>query len=220
MMNVDSTCIQVLTNAYLSTSKLTDRAGLISALSFIGDDRVYVLLLNTMTNEMEGRALGPQEARMMMWLPTSLGVLARRSDAAYHFIIEEGSWPSFWSQHRPWKREEDDELVNDQLAGLCIQALGYSERSDLDAVLESLKNRRDQGFPRQFNSAIVQAAFYQSVITQYGGFVRASNLVLNDANRSFDVFVKWIQSPEGKRWEEWSDQAGRIGRTTNSEPGK
>jgi hypothetical protein len=220
MTNVDPAWVDVLVNAYSSTPEFTNRGGLIRALSFIGDDRACGLFLNTLTNEMKGRVFSVRETRFATSLTVCFGILARRSDAAYRFIIDQGSWPSFWAQHRSWKRAEADELVNDQLAGGCIESLGYSERPDLDAVLEELKSRHEEGFPRQFTGAIVQAAFYQSVIRKYG-FIRACDLVLWNPNTSFDEFVRWIQSPQGKSWEEWSNRAGRGGGSgTNSQSEK
>ena len=208
--------LDILVKAY-ATTEFTNRLGLASALSFVGDDRACWLFLNTLTNEMKGRTLTGNEADIMTSLATRFGILARRSDTAYRFIIEQGSWPSFWSKHRPWKRAEDDELVNDQLAGWCIKFLGYSERPDLDKVLEELKSRHEQGFPRRFSGAIVDAAYRQSVVRRYG-FIEAGDSVLRDLEASLPEFMKWIESPEGKLWEEWSNQVDRTEMQRNKVP--
>ena len=99
-------------------------------------------------------------------------------------------------------------MVDNELAGDSISALGWSGRDDLNSVLEELMKREDNGYNRRFSGAILQAAFYRYTIERYGYF-QAVEEVHSSFDRSIAEFIKWRESPDGKPWGEWSDRVNR-----------
>ena len=99
-------------------------------------------------------------------------------------------------------------MLDNSLAGQCLQSIGLCERPDLDSILQELKSR-DKDYLRRFNGAIVQAAFFQATIRKYGSFLKAQ-VVLATGYDSFQEFERWYDhTPEGKAWAEWSSSAER-----------
>jgi len=190
------------------------------ALGAAGDTNAVIPFIYSLTNDYRGRRLtsgwpeASNEEQTLFDTVKVLGVLSRQSDIAYDFVTN-GTDPWFWKRTVTWNSTNGRDTVG-VLTDSSIQAVGLSGRDDSFKFIEDLKakdmiNRtgdRIEG-ARNFNGAVVDAAFYNSYIRREGYEKFRARFF---AAGFMEEFENWTRTDEGKTWQVWYKEAEKQSR--------
>jgi hypothetical protein len=194
---------------YLQESELTNKLALTIALGFVGNEETVTELKNTLLRFSKFDPLNAQEESVLLFTVEALGFLAREHDSAFRFLNEATS-PWFWKQNTTWRSEgrSNDAQV---FAGRALASLAYSERPEVEQVIERLKEQPMfddfQGGYWLLDSALVDAAFFREFLQNRGldglKAIYGTEEILNE-------FTTWARTENGKGWRQWSKQWREI----------
>ena len=127
-------------------------------------------------------------------------------------VIKQGTDPWFWKEQVKWTSSRGSDTVGG-LTGFCISAIGQSGRPDTAQIIEQFKTKDmvnrvagDNPAARNFSGAVVDAAFYNDLIQQYGMEAFRSNFFTANQGR---LYREWAKSENGKNWDAWYQSARR-----------
>jgi hypothetical protein len=132
-----------------------------------------------------------------------IGIDARHSDVAWNFVTN-GIRPAFWASNRTWKRINDDEFVDVELAAACVHAVGIANRPASLSLVSRLTNSPVDKELAALSGDIVQAAFYLYLL-QPANSSHDTNLLRADPERLFRIFLNW-RTNEGRYLSEWGER--------------
>jgi hypothetical protein len=199
--------IDILIELFVGFKKPTDKKILLRILGKVGDEKVINFLKDTLLYNYKGQLLTDEKEDVLLSIPAVFGTLAQQYDSAYSFI-KEGSEPKFWQTRKTWTSRRGEYSI-DLLTHSSIQAIGRSGRRDVLQILNSLK-KKNKNYLHRFSGSIAQAAFYDYLIGN-------RDKLQNRINCDREIFLKWIETPDGARWSKWADDMERGPRPPEEE---
>ena len=202
--------LDLLVQRYQQETNLLKRRAMTVALAMAEDGRAVKLLENTLLHELkrnlvtDGTYQTDEEAILQLdvW---EMGFLAHTNEEAYAFL-KKGMDPWFWKNNTKWTTANGADVYG-VLAGESIKSLARTGRPEISRFLEKLRQEplindteRDPRMRRDLYGAVVDAAFYYD-LTQQRGLEYLK--FLDGSDTSFDLFLEWKKTENGRRWETW-----------------
>ncbi len=206
--NTSPSDLDSLTQAYRETP-LSERGKLIYALAATGDNSVAALFKYTLVEEFSGAELSREEEHVLGNILFACGFLAAKSDEAFNLLRGTATY-DFWKSNLHWTCPNGYGDAEGLLVIRSMQALGYSGRPEIPAVLEQLKTENESHLA-SISGAFVDSAFNYHVRTEYGieGAIK-KHFFPDDTDKQF---IAWERTDNGKQWLQWS-----LGMKTNAVP--
>ena len=127
-------------------------------------------------------------------------------------VIKQGTDPWFWKEQVKWTSSRGSDTVGG-LTGFCISAIGQSGRPDAAQIIERFKTKDmvnriggEDPAARNFSGAVVEAAFNNDMIRQYGMEAFRSNFFTENQGKLYD---QWEKSENGEKWKTWYQSVRR-----------
>jgi hypothetical protein len=191
-----------LVDLYRSEPELTNKVALTWALAAVGREEAARCLIDTLTADYGNKKLNTGERMAMRDTLEALGFVAAISDHAFAFL-RDASAESFWEQRRTWREgvPQAEAVADKRMAGLALQAMGFSLRSEVPETLIALRET-DSEFVRETSGYIASAAFYCDF-----GRERGIQALLGHrlALHGDPGFRQWYQRTQnGSNWWAWT----------------
>lgn len=202
----------ILRRYFQTEPKIALRRGAVCSLVFLGDESAVNLITNTLANNSFRPTLDDEDTVGIDTMILGLGFLGRTNDAAYAFL-RQGIDASFWEGYRKWKREKDydNDVMNAQLVGRCVNALGLTARPEARELIAELQRRNyttvlPNGQRYIHDGAICTAIMYYEMQERLGW----ENFLKRFFSPRSTLYDEWSKTESGKRHRRWTWQLRGI----------